>query len=149
MDERGFKNDENGTNVQMTDTATMKNGSEEERTRSAAQMAQAIRDGALTSVELVQSCLDHIAQNEDRIGAFAFLDPDLALEQARRADEHRHRGLPTGALHGVPVAVKIFSTPPTCRPKTAPSCIGGASPPKMRPLWHYCAKQARLSLAKP
>ena len=40
------------------------------------------------------------------IGAWAHLDRELALEQARAADAFRSRGLPTGALHGLPVGIK-------------------------------------------
>ncbi|HEX5606239.1 MAG TPA: amidase, partial [Candidatus Binatia bacterium] len=45
------------------------------------------------------------------VQAWAFLDPTYALAQARAADERRLNGPPTGALHGVPVAIKdIFDT---------------------------------------
>ncbi len=73
---------------------------------SAVELAAAIRDGATTSREAVQACLDRIAEIEDVVGAWTHLDPDHALTQADQADEHRHRGLPLGPLHGVPVGVK-------------------------------------------
>ena len=45
------------------------------------------------------------------IQAWAFLDPDYALAQARAADAWRSEGRSTGPLHGVPVGVKdIFDT---------------------------------------
>jgi len=34
------------------------------------------------------------------------VDREFALEQARAADAFRSRGLPTGALHGLPVGIK-------------------------------------------
>jgi len=78
---------------------------------SAAAAAQAIRNGELLSEELVSACLERIRQLEDTVGAWAFLDPDYALEQARRADETRREGKLAGSLHGVPVGVKdIFDT---------------------------------------
>jgi Asp-tRNA(Asn)/Glu-tRNA(Gln) amidotransferase A subunit family amidase len=77
----------------------------------ASQAAEAIRAGKMTSEELVGACLDHIAAIEDRIGAWAHLDPDLALQQARDADLARQEGRALGPLHGVPVGVKdIFET---------------------------------------
>ena len=73
--------------------------------------ADGIRRGLFSSVELVQSCLDRISKTDHQIGAWAFLDPDLALGQARTLDERRSRGLAVGPLHGVPVGIKdIFDT---------------------------------------
>ena len=66
----------------------------------------AIEDGLLTSIELVESCLARIDELEPGIGAWAHLDRDKALDQARAADEFRRRGLPTGALHGLPIGIK-------------------------------------------
>jgi Asp-tRNA(Asn)/Glu-tRNA(Gln) amidotransferase A subunit family amidase len=45
------------------------------------------------------------------VHAWAFLDPDYALAQARAADAKRLEGKPTGPLHGVAIAIKdIFDT---------------------------------------
>ena len=78
---------------------------------SATEAAEAVRDGKVTSEELVRACLDHIAGIEERIGAWAYLNPDHALKQAREADRALQEGEPLGPLHGVPVGVKdIFDT---------------------------------------
>jgi Asp-tRNA(Asn)/Glu-tRNA(Gln) amidotransferase A subunit family amidase len=70
-----------------------------------------IRTGDLTSVELVTACIEKIQATDDRIGAWVHLEPERALGQARAMDSLRQRGLPLGALHGVPVGVKdIFDT---------------------------------------
>ena len=77
----------------------------------AAQAAVAIQSGEATSEELVQACLDHINTIEDSIGAWVYLDPEYALQQARDADLHRRSGMAVGPLHGIPVGVKdIFDT---------------------------------------
>ena len=77
----------------------------------AAQAAEAIRAGQITSEELVAACLERIASLEERVGAWAFLDRELALAQAREADLARREGKALGSLHGVPVGVKdIFDT---------------------------------------
>ena len=65
-----------------------------------------IRNGALTSEELVQACLDRIEQVDGDIEAWAHLNPDYALDQARRLDAQRQAGGPVGPLHGIPVGVK-------------------------------------------
>ena len=73
---------------------------------SAVKAAREIRSGRLSSVDLVQACLDRIDEVEDTICAWAFLDPERALDQARKADEARAEGQAMGPLHGVPVGVK-------------------------------------------
>src|SRR5689334_573943 len=73
---------------------------------SASEAVRLIRDGALSSQELVGGCLAHIRQVEPAVQAWIFLDPDHALAQARAADAQRASGAPLGALHGVPVGLK-------------------------------------------
>ncbi len=70
-----------------------------------------MRDGIITSEQLVESCLARIAEVDPQVQAWAFLDPDYALAQARALDQLRLSGQPTGPLHGIPVGVKdIFDT---------------------------------------
>ena len=66
----------------------------------------AIDSGLLSSEELVKACLTRIDLVEEEIGAFAHIDHETALAQARAADAFRRRGLPVGALHGLPVGIK-------------------------------------------
>jgi Asp-tRNA(Asn)/Glu-tRNA(Gln) amidotransferase A subunit family amidase len=74
--------------------------------RTAREAAAAIHRGELTSEALTAACLARIAATEGTIGAWTFLDPERALDQARAADEARKAGKPLGSLHGVPVGVK-------------------------------------------
>ena len=73
---------------------------------SAAQAAQRMREGLLSAEELVQGCLERIAQVDERVQAWAFLDEQHALAQARAADEKKASGAPLGPLHGIPVGLK-------------------------------------------
>ncbi len=73
---------------------------------SAVGMAEAIRAGEITSEKLVSACLDRIAELEDEVQAWAYLDRDQAMKAAAQADLARRAGLPLGPLHGVPVGVK-------------------------------------------
>ena len=73
---------------------------------SAAEAARRIRDGILTSEELVQGCLEQIRALEPKVQAWQFLDEEHALAQARALDERKRNGEPLGPLHGVPVGVK-------------------------------------------
>ncbi len=78
---------------------------------SAVRAAQAVRDGEVTAEEVVQGCLDRIAETENDVLAWAHLDAEYALAQARAADEARRAGAALGPLHGVPVGIKdIFDT---------------------------------------
>ena len=72
----------------------------------AAEAESAFAAGRLTSVELVQSCLDRIKDTDGAIKAWAFLDPDAALAQAAECDRIRKAGMAVGPLHGIPVGLK-------------------------------------------
>ena len=78
---------------------------------SAADAAEAIRERRLTSEALVRACLDRIAEREPDVQAWAHLDPDYALAQARARDGELKLGRGAGPLHGVPIGIKdIFDT---------------------------------------
>jgi len=78
---------------------------------SAADGARLIREGVISSEQLVEACLARVREIDGQVQAWAFLDPDHALALARAADELRLSGQPTGSLHGVPVGIKdIFDT---------------------------------------
>jgi len=73
--------------------------------------AKGIAEGKFSSEDLVRDCLARIEQVDSEVQAWAFLDSEYALTQAREADSRHRRGLEHGPLHGVPIAVKdIFDT---------------------------------------
>src|SRR3972149_4649103 len=78
---------------------------------SASDAARLIRDGAISSEQLVEACLARVRETDSQIQAWAFLDPDHALAQACAADELRLSGKPTGPLHGIPVGGKDIFDP--------------------------------------
>jgi Asp-tRNA(Asn)/Glu-tRNA(Gln) amidotransferase A subunit family amidase len=71
-----------------------------------AQAAADIREGRITSTELVGDCLARIGDVDAKIEAWAFIDPDHALRQAEAADLMRKDGKATGPLAGVPIGIK-------------------------------------------
>jgi Asp-tRNA(Asn)/Glu-tRNA(Gln) amidotransferase A subunit family amidase len=73
---------------------------------SATKAAAEIARGAISSEEYTRACLDRIVAIEPKVRAFAHLDPENALTQARERDEWRKSGRPIGPLHGVPVGIK-------------------------------------------
>jgi Asp-tRNA(Asn)/Glu-tRNA(Gln) amidotransferase A subunit family amidase len=75
------------------------------------QAAADIREGRITSAELVADCLERVEAVEAKVRAWTFLDPDHARQQAEAADLRRKQGKALGPLHGVPLGVKdIFDT---------------------------------------
>lgn len=73
----------------------------------AAEAAALLQRRELSSEELVRACLERIEAREPVVGAWAFLDGDAALAQARSRDAEA----PRSALHGLPVGIKdIFDT---------------------------------------
>ena len=73
---------------------------------SAAELRDRMASGALTAVALAEACLAQCAKREPEIGAWAWLDGEHVLEQARALDAHRKSGRPIGPLHGLPVGLK-------------------------------------------
>ena len=84
---------------------------------SIAQASQLLAQREISSVELVRAHLDRIAQVEDRVKAFLTVTEDLALQQARAADERIAQG-EKKPLTGIPVQVKDLictqGVPTTC-----------------------------------
>ena len=73
-------------------------------------LGDAIRERRLSSVDLTEGFLERAHTIGSRLNAFALLTPDLALRQARQADEEIKAGKYRGPLHGVPYAVKDLVT---------------------------------------
>lgn len=73
---------------------------------SATDAAASIREGRITSEELVGACLEQIARLDDQVAAWAFVEPELALDQAKKADLALQAGMSMGPLHGIPVGIK-------------------------------------------
>lgn len=71
----------------------------------------AIKSSRISSVELVTDCLTKIDAVDGSIEAWAFLDREDALRQAKLADQKSQSGDSLGPLHGVPIGVKdLFET---------------------------------------
>ena len=70
-------------------------------------VAQAIAQRKLSSLEVTQTCLQRIAQWQPSRKAFIRIDEEAAVAAARRADAQlAQRSFQPGPLHGVPLAHK-------------------------------------------
>jgi Asp-tRNA(Asn)/Glu-tRNA(Gln) amidotransferase A subunit family amidase len=73
---------------------------------SATELAERIRSGELSPVEVVEAHLDRINEFDDRLNAFVHVAADAARTEAREAERALESGEDVGRLHGVPVAIK-------------------------------------------
>lgn len=74
--------------------------------RTASELARMLWAGDVSAEEVMRACLDRVADREETVQAWAFLDPEIALANARTADARRKAGTALGPLHGVPVGIK-------------------------------------------
>ena len=79
-----------------------------------------LREGACSSVEVVQDLLGAMEAVDGQVGAYLSVDAETALAEAAEADRRRADGK-AGALNGVPVAIKdvlnVKGQPCTCGSK--------------------------------
>ncbi|MBI3044809.1 MAG: amidase [Betaproteobacteria bacterium] len=68
----------------------------------ATEIVAAVAAGRTTCEAVARACLERVAEREPQVQAWAHLDPDHVLAQARALD----RGARRGPLHGVPFGVK-------------------------------------------
>ena len=72
----------------------------------AAEIAKKIRKGEISAVETMEAHLAQIERINPQVNAIITLVPELALEEARKADEKQAKGGNIGPLHGLPIAHK-------------------------------------------
>jgi len=71
-----------------------------------AQLSVLIRQKKMSSFQLTQFYLERIKKFRDTLQCVITLTEDLALKQARKADEEISQGIYRGPLHGIPYGVK-------------------------------------------
>ena len=72
----------------------------------ATELRTLIADGEITSTELTELYLGRIEKLDDQLHAFLTVTPEIALEQAAKADAATARGESLGPLHGLPISIK-------------------------------------------
>lgn len=72
----------------------------------ATELSERVRRKAISPVEIMGAVLARIEACEPRVNAFAHLNPEVAMKQARAAETALMGGGPFGRLHGLPVTIK-------------------------------------------
>lgn len=76
-----------------------------------ARAAELIRTRKFSPVELTQALLQRIEAFDTQVRAFITLTPELALEQARKAEQEIAAGHYRGPMHGIPFGLKdVYNT---------------------------------------
>ena len=74
--------------------------------RTVVEVAEAVRAGELKATEILDECLRAVAERNDDLNAFVYLDPDAARAAAEAVDAAVAKGADPGPLAGVPFGVK-------------------------------------------
>lgn len=69
-------------------------------------LAEAVRDGRYSAIELTTHALERIEMLDHKVHAFVSVDADRALAEASAIDEQRATGEELGPLAGIPIGVK-------------------------------------------
>ncbi|MGD9934649.1 MAG: amidase [Dehalococcoidia bacterium] len=72
----------------------------------ATEIADTVRDGAVTPIELAEALLARIDQYDDRIKSFSFMERESILIEAQALTDEAKSGDFRGPLHGVPFGIK-------------------------------------------
>lgn len=95
-----------------------------------AQASELLRCRTLSPVEYTQALIARIEQHDGKFNAFLRLTPEIALEDAKRAEAEIARGDWRGPLHGVPYGLKDIidyaGLPTTAHSKILQDNVAGA-----------------------
>ncbi|MFC2085658.1 amidase [Bacteroidota bacterium] len=69
-------------------------------------VAKLIETREISPVELAQLMLDRIAAVDGRLHSYVTITPELAIENARRAEDEIMAGRYLGPMHGIPIGIK-------------------------------------------
>jgi len=107
--------------------------------RTAMELADGLRAGEFTAVEVTESSLARIEAVDDRVKAFLTPTPEVALERAAELDVHRAAGAPQSAVAGIPLALKDVLTTKGIRTTCGSKILESYVPP------YDCTPWTRLS----
>jgi aspartyl-tRNA(Asn)/glutamyl-tRNA(Gln) amidotransferase subunit A len=71
-----------------------------------AELAPALRSGALSAITLAEACLDRVERHDNAVHSFITVTAERALAAAKVADREIKAGRYRGPFHGIPYALK-------------------------------------------
>lgn len=74
-------------------------------------LVQLIKEGKASALQVVEASLARVAFVQQALGAYTEIDADHARARAKELDAQQARGEPLGALHGLPISVKVRGRP--------------------------------------
>ncbi len=95
------------------------------------EVAHLLQTRKLSPVELTEAMLRRIDTFDKRLHTYALVTPELALEQARKAEDEIVQFRYRGALHGVPIGLKDL-----CYTKDIPTAAGTTIHKHFRPAFN-------------
>jgi len=114
----------------------------------AAELAEGVRAGRFSALELAEAYLVRIEEQDTELGAYLAVATERVRRAARRVDEKRTRGEELGRLAGVPYAVKdnicTSELPTTC----ASRILSEYRPPYDATVIQLCQAQDAVVLGK-
>ncbi len=104
----GFEPQEEQYNIEwdLNDDVNLPDNIEELAYYSVADLSILIRDRKLTSLDLTTMFIDRLKKFGDTLQCVVTLTEELAIKQARKADEEISQGRYRGPLHGIPYGIK-------------------------------------------
>jgi aspartyl-tRNA(Asn)/glutamyl-tRNA(Gln) amidotransferase subunit A len=106
-----------------------------------------LEDREISSVELTEAVLAQIDRCDSQIRAYLTLTPDLALAQARRADQRRASG-EARPLTGIPIAIKDNISTEDVRTTCGSKILESYVPPYSSTVYERLASEGIVLLGK-
>ena len=113
-----------------------------------AQASSLIRARQLSPVELTRALLARIDRLNPLLNAYITVTADLALAQAREAEEEIQRGHYRGPLHGIPLSIKDLIATAGVLTTGGPAALSDWVPREDAAVWHRLREAGAVLLGK-
>lgn len=70
-------------------------------------LVERVKSGEVTASQVVEASLARVALAQEALGCFTEITADEARARAKELDAKQARGEPLGAMHGLPISIKV------------------------------------------